>query len=97
MVEFAFRFRTAFQLGEAYDNISFRELLRWGKKLATYGCIHESFQDAIFGNLELSDQNLAGNLFEETFGQELVLDDSYSMSCSTQLEAAKAQAAALAA
>lgn len=94
MVEFAFRFRTAFQQGEAHDNISFRELLRWANKLATYGCIHESFQDAIFGNLEVSDQVLAGSLFEETFGQELLLDESYTMSCATQLDAAKAQAAA---
>lgn len=91
MVEFAFRFRKAFQLSEAYDNISFRELLRWANKLGAYGCIHESFQDAIYGNLEQSDQLLAENLFEETFGEKLVLDPSYSLSCSDQLDAAKAQ------
>lgn len=97
MVEFAFRFREAFQLGEAYDNISFRELLRWGTKLGTYGCIHESFQDAIYGNLEVSDQLLAENLFEETFGERLVLDASYTLSCAEQLTAAKAQTTMVAA
>jgi cobaltochelatase CobS len=96
MVEFAVRFRTAFEQGEAFDNISFRELLRWARKMEIYGCIHESFQDAVYGNLEMSDQVLATNLFEETFGQELILDDSYSMSCADQLDAIKAITAAAA-
>lgn len=90
MVEFAFRFRVAFEQGEAFDNISFRELLRWGKKLETYGCVHESFMDAVYGNLEESDQILAESLFEETFGTKLILTDEYAVSCSKQLDAIKA-------
>lgn len=96
MVEFAFRFRSAFEIGEAFDNISFRELRRWALKMEVYGCIHESFMDAIYGNLEQSDQLLAEHLFEETFGQRLILDDVYTMSCADQLDAIKAITAAAA-
>lgn len=86
IVEFAFRFRAAFEQGDAIDNISFREIKRWATKLSLYGDIHESFQDAIYGNLEETDMQMAENLFEETFGKQLELDDVYTSSCQAQLD-----------
>lgn len=94
MVEFAWRMRVAFANEDATDNISFRELLRWAKKTQIYGCVHEAFQDAIYGQLEESDQMLSEDAFEETFGTPLQLDDSYSMTCDSQLDAIKAISAA---
>ncbi|HHH9441246.1 TPA: AAA family ATPase [Pseudomonas aeruginosa] len=92
MVEFAFRFRVAFSMEEAVDNISFRELKRWVHKLATYGDLNESFTDAIYGNLEEGDQALARELFDETYGRELELPEEYTISVSDQLAALKAAA-----
>lgn len=87
MVEFAFRFRVAFSQEEAFDNISFRELKRWVNKLALYGDLHESFTDAIYANLEEADQQLAAELFEETFGRKLELPEEYTTSVADQLDA----------
>lgn len=87
MVEFAFRFRKAFSMGEASDNISFREIKRWAIKLMMYGDIHESFVDAIYSNLEESDQVNAENQFEATFGCKLQMPDEYSISVASQADA----------
>lgn len=86
MVEFAFRFRAAFEQGEAFDNISFRELKRWARKTAIYGDINEAFIDGVYSNLETSDQQLAENLFEESFGTELEFTDEYSESATSMLD-----------
>lgn len=87
MVELAFHFRVAFEQGEAFDNISFRELKRWAIKLVTYGDIHESFIDGVYSNMESSDQQLAEELFEKTFGEKLNMTDEYSVSAADQLDA----------
>lgn len=91
MVEFAFNFRKAFSLGEAFDNVSFREIRRWGRKYLNYGQdLHESFVDAIYTNLEESDQQLALELFKETFDQDLILPEEYSVSIAEVADAFKA-------
>ncbi len=87
MVELGFRFRQAFEQGEAHDNLSFRELKRWAKKSALYGDNNEAFVDAIYTNLESGDQLLAENLFNETFGIELELTEEYSTSAGDMLDA----------
>lgn len=84
MVEFAFNFRKAFSLGEAFDNVSFREIRRWGRKYLNYANdLDESFVDAIYTNLEESDQQVALSLFEETMGRELILPEEYSVDVSS--------------
>lgn len=87
MVEFAFRFRAAFEQGESYDNISFRELKRWAKKYDAYGDMDGAFVDAIYTNLEESDQQLAEELFAETFGRDLRMTEEYTVSASSMLDA----------
>lgn len=87
MIELGFRFRAAFEQGEAFDNLSFRELKRWAKKTALYGDINEAFVDAIYTNLEAGDQILAETLFETVFGTELELTDEYSTSAGDMLDA----------
>ncbi len=88
MVEFAFRFRKSFSMGEVSDNISFREIKRWAIKLMMYGDdLDDSFVDAIYSNLEESDQVAAENEFKATFGRELILPDEYSISVATQADA----------
>lgn len=86
MVEFAFRFRAAFEQGESFDNISFRELKRWAKKYASYGDLDEAFVDALYTNLEDTDQQLAEELFTETFGRDLRLTEEFQISASSMLD-----------
>ncbi|MAG65007.1 MAG: hypothetical protein CMK74_03930 [Pseudomonadales bacterium] len=86
VVELGFRFRAAFEQGEAFDNLSFRELKRWAKKTALYGDINEAFVDAIYTNLEAGDQILAEALFETVFSTELELTDEYSTSAGDMLD-----------
>lgn len=84
MVEFAFNFRKAFSLGEAFDNVSFREIRRWGRKYLNYANdLDESFVDAIYTNLEESDQQVALSLFKDTMGRELILPEEYSVDVSS--------------
>jgi MoxR-like ATPase len=98
MVELAFRFRVAFEGGESFDNISFRGLKRWALKLVSYNDLHEAFIDGVYSNLESDDQQLAENLFDATFGEELRLTEEYSVSAADQLDAfQKSRALALAA
>jgi MoxR-like ATPase len=87
MIELGFRFRAAFEQGEAFDNLSFRELKRWANKTALYGDINEAFVDAIYTNLEAGDQLLAENLFEVVFGTEIELTEEYSTSAADMLDA----------
>ena len=76
----------AVEQGEAFDNLSFRELKRWAKKTALYGDINEAFVDAIYTNLEAGDQILAEALFETVFSTELELTDEYSTSAGDMLD-----------
>ncbi|MGE8065136.1 AAA family ATPase [Pseudomonas sp. NPDC089569] len=87
MVEFAFRFRKAFASYEVNDNISFREIKRWAIKLMMYGDLDDSFVDAIYTNLEESDQVAAMNEFKATFGRDLILPEEYSISVASQADA----------
>lgn len=88
MVEFAFRFRKAFSMGEVCDNVSFRELKRWAIKLMMYGDeLDDSFVDAIYSGLEESDQVAAENEFKATFGRGLILPDEYSIKVASQADA----------
>ncbi|MGF6282065.1 MoxR-like ATPase [Pseudomonas frederiksbergensis] len=87
MVEFAFRFRKAFASYEVSDNISFREIKRWAIKLMMYGDLDDSFVDAIYTNLEESDQVAAMNEFKATFGRDLILPEEYSISVASQADA----------
>lgn len=88
MVEFAFRFRKSFSMGEVSDNISFREIKRWAIKLMMYGNdLDDSFVDAIYSNLEESDQVAAENEFKATFGRALILPAEYSISVASQADA----------
>lgn len=87
LVEFAFRFRKAFAMEEACDNISFREIQRWAYKWMMYGDADESFVDAIYTNLEETDQVLALELFESTFGRDLVLPEEHAFSISEVADA----------
>ena len=98
MVELAFRVRVAFEMGESFDNISFRGLKRWALKLVSYNDLHEAFIDGVYSNLESDDQQLVEKLFEETFGEVLRLTEEYSVSAADQLDAfQKSRAEALAA
>lgn len=88
MVEFAFNFRKAFSLGEAFDNVSFREIRRWGRKYLNYGKdLDESFVDAIFTNLEESDQEVALSLFKETMKRDLILPEEYKVDVASVADA----------
>lgn len=86
MVEFAFRFRKAFEIGEAFDNVSFREIKRWATKTVRYGDIHEAFIDAVYTNMEASDQLKAEFVFDETFGVPLQKTDEHATSVASQLD-----------
>lgn len=87
MVELAFHFRVAYEQGESFDNISFRELRRWAIKLVDYGDISEAFIDGVYSNMEATDQQLAEELFHKTFGEELKMTEEYSVSAADQLDA----------
>lgn len=87
LVEFAFRFRKAFAMEEASDNISFREIQRWAYKWLMYGDADESFVDAIYTNLEETDRVLAAELFESTFNRKLILTEEHSFSVSEVADA----------
>jgi len=80
LVEFAFRFRKAFAMEEACDNISFREIQRWAYKWMMYSDADDSFVDAIFTNLEETDRVLAIELFKSTFGRDLILPEEHAYS-----------------
>jgi MoxR-like ATPase len=87
MVELAFHFRVAYEQGESFDNISFRELRRWAIKLVDYGDISEAFIDGVYSNMESTDQQLAEELYEKTFGEVLNMTEEYSVSAADQLDA----------
>jgi MoxR-like ATPase len=87
MVELAFHFRVAYEQGESFDNISFRELRRWAIKLVDYSDLSESFIDGVYSNMEATDQQLAEELFEKTFGEVLNMTEEYSVSAADQLDA----------
>lgn len=82
LVEFAWRFRKAFAMGEACDNISFRSIQRWSFKWMMYADSDDSFVDSIFTNLEETDRVLAAELFKSTFARQLVLPEEYALSVS---------------
>ncbi|KZN20785.1 MULTISPECIES: AAA family ATPase [Pseudomonas] len=87
MVELAFHFRVAYEQGESFDNISFRELRRWAIKLVDYRDLSESFIDGVYSNMEATDQQLAEELYEKTFGEVLNMTEEYSVSAADQLDA----------
>ncbi|MBM5458948.1 AAA family ATPase [Pseudomonas sp. P66] len=80
LVEFAFRFRKAFAMEEACDNISFREIQRWAYKWMMYSDADESFVDAIYTNLEETDRVLALETFESVFSRKLILPEEHAYS-----------------
>lgn len=87
LVEFAFRFRKAFAMEEACDNISFREIQRWAYKWMMYGDTDESFVDSIYTNLEETDRVLAIELFKSTFSRDLILPEEHAYSVTSIADA----------
>ena len=93
MIELAMRVRAAFEIGEMYDTLSFRELKRWASKSLVYGSledeiipgaerklipdVHNGFVDAVYTGMEESDQDMVRQLFELVFNTTLSLPNEY--------------------